>query len=190
MTAIRTTSRTAADLARITDEPPSPIGRSVVRNPLPAAVGSRNEDGAGQYGKTEDQNTNRHVFLRSTNCNVKSQSEHPAGPPASLERVIARAWPAERRARADDGSRISPHQHEIAPRVSQAPGFVAGHWTTPDDGQNGLSMIVFDSEEAARAGAEMVSAGKAPEAVMLGALSSEGTGTPKRTIHALRRCRL
>ena len=43
---------------------------------------------------------------------------------------------------------------EVVPRVSQAPGFVAGYWTRKDN--SGLSMIVFDSEEAATRAAEMI----------------------------------
>jgi hypothetical protein len=38
---------------------------------------------------------------------------------------------------------------EIVPRVSQAPGFVAGYWTRVQENQ-GRSMLVFESEEAAR----------------------------------------
>ena len=45
---------------------------------------------------------------------------------------------------------------QVIPRVSQAPGFVAGYWTRSDDGHNGVSMIVFDSEEGARRAAEMI----------------------------------
>jgi hypothetical protein len=41
----------------------------------------------------------------------------------------------------------------VVPRVSQLPGFIAGYWTRSDDGSNGRSMIVFESEEAARAAA-------------------------------------
>ena len=37
---------------------------------------------------------------------------------------------------------------EIVPRVSQAPGFVAGYWTNVGSDQ-GRSMIVFESEDAA-----------------------------------------
>lgn len=44
-------------------------------------------------------------------------------------------------------------QEQVVPAVSQAPGFVAGYWTRGEDG-NGLSMVVFESEEAARAAAE------------------------------------
>lgn len=37
---------------------------------------------------------------------------------------------------------------EVVPRVSQAPGFVAGYWLAPEDGR-GFSVVVFESEEAA-----------------------------------------
>ena len=57
----------------------------------------------------------------------------------------------------------------VVPRVSQAPGFVAGYWTRSDDGSNGLSMLVFDSEESARRAAEMIQGPEAmrPETVTL-----------------------
>jgi hypothetical protein len=57
----------------------------------------------------------------------------------------------------------------VIPRVSQAPGFVAGYWTRSDDGHNGVSMIVFDSEEGARRAAEMIQGPEAmrPETVTL-----------------------
>jgi hypothetical protein len=58
-------------------------------------------------------------------------------------------------------------REEIVPRVSQAPGFVAGYWTRSDDGKQGLSMIVFESEDAARAGAERIRTGSVPETVTL-----------------------
>jgi len=59
-------------------------------------------------------------------------------------------------------------QEQVVPRASQAPGFVAGYWTRSDDGTSGVAMIVFDSEETARAAAEMVRAGEGrPEAVTL-----------------------
>ena len=45
---------------------------------------------------------------------------------------------------------------QIVPRVSQAPGFVAGYWTRSDDQSDGSSMIVFESEDAARSAAEMI----------------------------------
>ena len=40
----------------------------------------------------------------------------------------------------------------VVPSVSQAPGFVAGYWLEPKDG-HGLSVVVFESEEAANAAA-------------------------------------
>jgi hypothetical protein len=44
----------------------------------------------------------------------------------------------------------------VVPRISSAPGFVAGYWTRSDDGSNGRSMLVFESEDAARAAAERI----------------------------------
>jgi len=38
---------------------------------------------------------------------------------------------------------------QLVPRVSQAPGFVAGYWTTKED--DALSFFVFDTEENAKA---------------------------------------
>jgi len=42
---------------------------------------------------------------------------------------------------------------QLVPRVSQVPGFVAGYWTIKDD--TGLTMIIFESEDAANAMSEM-----------------------------------
>jgi len=47
---------------------------------------------------------------------------------------------------------------EIVPRVSQAPGLVAAYWSRSEGGDNGLSFIVFDSEEGARGMAEQIEA--------------------------------
>lgn len=45
-------------------------------------------------------------------------------------------------------------REEGIPRLSQMPGFVTGHWVRL--GENaGASMIVFETEEAAQAAAEM-----------------------------------
>jgi hypothetical protein len=46
---------------------------------------------------------------------------------------------------------------QVVPQVSQAPGFVTGFWTRK--GNTGLSMIVFDSEDAANAATESVRSG-------------------------------
>ena len=50
--------------------------------------------------------------------------------------------------------------NQVVPQASGAPGFKTGYWTWPT-GQgelNGLSMIIFDSEEQARAAGDRVSA--------------------------------
>jgi hypothetical protein len=44
---------------------------------------------------------------------------------------------------------------EVVPGVSQAPGFVTAHWVRLDE-SHGTSMLVFESEEAARAAAERI----------------------------------
>ena len=49
---------------------------------------------------------------------------------------------------------LSALREQLVPRVSQAPGFVTGYWTRKDNG--GLSMIVFDSEDAANTASELL----------------------------------
>jgi hypothetical protein len=48
-------------------------------------------------------------------------------------------------------------REEGVPRLSQAPGFVAGQWVRLDE-TTGTSMLTFQSEEAARGAAEMLKA--------------------------------
>ena len=55
-------------------------------------------------------------------------------------------------------------REQVVPRVSQAPGFVAGYWTR--EGNTGLSMVVFESEEAARAASAQLPSGM-PDSVAL-----------------------
>lgn len=43
---------------------------------------------------------------------------------------------------------------QVVPRVSQAPGFVTGYWTWKDS--TGVSMVIFESEDAASAMSEQV----------------------------------
>ncbi len=43
----------------------------------------------------------------------------------------------------------------VLPRVKETPGLVTGYWTRSDDGQRGLSVVLFESEQAARAAAEL-----------------------------------
>jgi chemotaxis protein CheY-P-specific phosphatase CheC len=54
---------------------------------------------------------------------------------------------------------------EIVPRVSGAPGFVAGYWARSDS--SGLSFIVFESEDAARVAADMIQSQPARDEVTL-----------------------
>ena len=53
-------------------------------------------------------------------------------------------------------------REQVVPRAAQAPGFVAGYWTRKDNG--GLSMIVCESEDAARAVAGQIESPE-PDAV-------------------------
>ena len=45
-------------------------------------------------------------------------------------------------------------KEQIVPGVTQAPGFVAGYWANVG-GNQGTSMMVFESEQAARQVADM-----------------------------------
>lgn len=52
---------------------------------------------------------------------------------------------------------------EVLPQVKQAPGLVAGYWMRPGDNDNeGRSVVVFETEQQARAAAQMVQEGGAP----------------------------
>lgn len=55
-------------------------------------------------------------------------------------------------------------RERVVPGVSQAPGFVAGYWTRKEN--TGLSMVVFDSEDAANGAKERVP-GMLPDGVTL-----------------------
>ena len=55
-------------------------------------------------------------------------------------------------------------REEVVPGVSQAPGVVAGYWTRTGD--SGIGMIIFESEDAAKAMREMVP-GMVPDVVTL-----------------------
>lgn len=56
---------------------------------------------------------------------------------------------------------------QVVPAVSQAPGFVAGYWSAADDRSNGLGLIVFESEDNARAAAGMIESQGPDEGVSL-----------------------
>jgi hypothetical protein len=64
----------------------------------------------------------------------------------------------------EEGAAVAALRDEVVPQVSQAPGFVAGYWTRKDNA--GLSMIVFESEDAARAASERIP-GTVPDGVTL-----------------------
>ena len=64
----------------------------------------------------------------------------------------------------EEGAALAALRDEVVPQVSRAPGFIAGYWTRKDNA--GLSMIVFESEEAARAASERIP-GTVPEGVTL-----------------------
>ncbi len=50
-------------------------------------------------------------------------------------------------------------REEIVPMVAKAPGFVAGYWVRLEGGDQGTSIIVFESEDAARGAAEQIREG-------------------------------
>ena len=54
----------------------------------------------------------------------------------------------------DPEGSLSALREETVPAVSQAPGFVTGYWTRK--GNSGLSMLIFESEDAATAASEQV----------------------------------
>lgn len=64
----------------------------------------------------------------------------------------------------EEGAALAALRDEVVPQVSRAPGFIAGYWTRKDN--TGLSMVVFESEEAARAASERIP-GIVPEGVTL-----------------------
>ena len=56
----------------------------------------------------------------------------------------------------NDARRLEELQEQVIPRVKQMPGFMTGYWTR-SEGQ-GLSMVIFESEENARQAADQVQA--------------------------------
>ncbi len=51
---------------------------------------------------------------------------------------------------------------EVVPTVTQAPGFVSGWWTQSLDRSNGMGLMVFESEEAARAVSQRLGSDEGP----------------------------
>ncbi len=56
-------------------------------------------------------------------------------------------------------------RQEAIPRVKEAPGFVDAQWVRLS-GNNGASMLTFESEEAAQAAADMLSANPPPSSAV------------------------
>jgi hypothetical protein len=54
----------------------------------------------------------------------------------------------------DRGAAERMLDENVVPRVSQAPGFQTGYWTWKNN--SGLSMVIFDSEDAATQAADQV----------------------------------
>jgi hypothetical protein len=65
-------------------------------------------------------------------------------------------------------------EDETIPMVKGAPGFVGGYWVLLDEG-HGLSVVVFETEEQARAGAPEVGA-KRPGVTFTSVKFGEVTG--------------
>jgi hypothetical protein len=56
-----------------------------------------------------------------------------------------------------DNEAATRYLHErIVPGISQAPGFVTGHWMQWDDHSKGAAMVIFESEDAASQAKEMI----------------------------------
>ncbi len=60
-------------------------------------------------------------------------------------------------------------KEQVVPMVSQSSGFVAGYWTNVG-GDQGRSMIVFESEEAATSAADNLRQVVSPEYVTIDSL--------------------
>ena len=68
----------------------------------------------------------------------------------------------------DDSASLQELREQVVPRVSQAPGFVAGYWVRHEGEKRGSSVIVFESEDNARAASEQF---QPPEGVTLDSMS-------------------
>jgi hypothetical protein len=64
----------------------------------------------------------------------------------------------------DPEAALTALREQTVPAVSQAPGFVTGHWTRK--GNTGLSMVICESEDAANGVSERIRA-NVPDGVTL-----------------------
>ena len=77
--------------------------------------------------------------------------------------------------REDEARRLL--REAVVPRAKQLAGFVGGNWLRALDGDRGTSVLLFESEEAARAAAERIRSEARPRA----RLSSWRPSTPTRS---------
>jgi hypothetical protein len=61
-------------------------------------------------------------------------------------------------------------REQVVPRVSSAPGFVKGYWTTSPDGTSGTSLVVFKTQQDAENAANMARNGPRPPGVTFASL--------------------
>jgi hypothetical protein len=57
----------------------------------------------------------------------------------------------------DEESSLKALREQVVPQASQAPGFVTGYWARK--GSSGMSMVIFESEDAANNASERVRGG-------------------------------
>ena len=65
-------------------------------------------------------------------------------------------------AKADEATAMLNSQ--VVPDVKAMPGFVSGVWARSEDGTKGHSVVLFESEEAAKAAIERARQGPPPDA--------------------------
>lgn len=53
-------------------------------------------------------------------------------------------------------------REQVLPQVKQTPGLVAGYWLQPSGGNQGTSIVVYETEEQAQNAAQMVQQGTSP----------------------------
>ena len=56
-------------------------------------------------------------------------------------------------------------ENNVVPRVRETPGVITGHWLSSPDGRQGLSVIIYENEETAKAAADMIPNAPRPDFV-------------------------
>jgi hypothetical protein len=54
-------------------------------------------------------------------------------------------------------------EREVLPVARQMPGIVAGYWLASPQGDGGIALTVFETEDAAKASMEMMDSGPRPD---------------------------